>query len=132
MAIRLTWVIGVVLTVVGIWGYLQSPVFGIFEVNTPHNLVHLVTGIVGILAALGAGRSSTTYLRVVGVAYALLFVLGLFGKGTVLGTLTTNGADNVLHLVVALVALYGGFGKMASAAPSAPAPTASPSTPPAA
>lgn len=113
MAKTLTWVLGVVLAVVGIWGYLTggAPVLGIFAVDPVHNFIHLVSGIVGILAALGGEKYSKTYLQVFGVVYALVFILGLFGGGQVLGLFVTNAADNILHFVIAAVALYGGFGK---------------------
>lgn len=124
MAKQLTWTLGVVLTVLGIWGYLQSPVLGIFEVDGLHNLIHLVSGIAGILAALGGEKYAKTYLQVFGVIYAILFLLGLFGGGTILGFITTNTADNILHLVIAVVALYGGFGKAkVSSGMGTPAPT---------
>lgn len=115
MAKQLTWVLGIVLTIVGIWGYLQSPVLGIFEVDGPHNLIHLVTGILGILAALGGEKYTKTYLQVFGVIYALVFLLGIFTADKILGIVTSNFADDILHLVIAAVALYGGFmkGKMA-------------------
>lgn len=113
MAKTWTWVLGVVLTIVGIWGYLtdSGSILGIFAVDGTHNLIHLVSGIVGILAALGGEQYSKTYLQVFGVIYALVFILGLFGGGKVLGLFVTNMADNILHLVIAAVALYGGFGK---------------------
>ena len=115
MAKTLTWIFGVVLTIVGIWGYLGgSPILGLFEVDSLHNLVHLASGVVGILAALGGDKYAKTYLQVFGVIYAIVFLLGIFGGGKILGLITTNGADNILHLVIAVVLLYGGFGKMQS------------------
>jgi hypothetical protein len=45
-----------------------------------------------------------------------VFLLGIFGGGKILGLIATNGADNILHLVIAVVLLYGGFGKMQSGA----------------
>ncbi len=105
-----TWILGIVLTVVGILGYLQQPVLGIFEVDGPHNLVHLLSGIIGILAALGGEMYAKTYLKVFGVIYAIVFILGLF-QDKILGIIGANFADGLLHLVIAAIALYGGFGK---------------------
>lgn len=123
MAKTLTWIFGVVLTIVGIWGYLGgSPILGLFEVDGLHNLVHLASGVVGILAALGSEKYAKMYLQVFGVIYAIVFLLGIFSGGKILGLITTNGADNILHLVIAVVLLYGGFGKMQSGA-GAPAVT---------
>lgn len=122
MAKQLTWVLGIVLTIVGIWGYLQNPILGIFTVDGPHNLIHLVSGIVGILAALGGDKYSKTYLQVFGVIYAIVFLLGIFTRGKILGLVESNVADDILHLVIALVALYGGFGKAKAFGAGAPAP----------
>lgn len=123
MTKQLTWTLGVVLTIVGIWGYLQSPVLGIFVVDAPHNLVHLVSGIVGILAALGGEKYAKTYLQVFGVIYAIVFLLGLFGGGKILNLISTNMPDNILHLVIAVVALYGGFGKAKGSSMGVPSST---------
>lgn len=124
MAKNSTWILGVVLTLVGIWGYLAggAPVFGIFAVDGVHNFVHLATGILGILAALGGEKYMKTYLQVFGVIYVIVFLLGVFTSGKVLGLFTSNGADDVLHLVVAVVALYGGFGKAQGATMPAMSP----------
>lgn len=129
MGKQLTWVLGVVLTIVGIWGYITSPnpVLGIFAVDGTHNFIHLATGIIGILAGLGGDKYVKMYLQVFGVIYALVFLVGIFtpADGKVLGLFMANIADDILHLIIAAVALYGGFGKgkamaMGSGMPSAP------------
>lgn len=113
VAKTLTWVVGVVLTIVGIWGYLGgTPVLGIFEVDGLHNLIHLVSGVVAILAALGGEKYCKTYLQVFGVIYAVVFLFGIFTTGKILGLVASNTADDILHLIIAVVLLYGGFGKM--------------------
>ena len=111
MATQWTWIIGVVFTVIGIWGYLSAPALGVFAVDGAHNFAHLLTGIMSILAALGGEQYAKTFLKVLGVFYAVMFTLGLVGGGKILGTVTTNGADNLLHLVTGAAALYGGFTK---------------------
>lgn len=130
MAKTLTWVLGVVLTIVGIWGYLTGgqPILGMFAVDGTHNLIHLVSGIVGILAALGGDKYAQTYLQVFGVVYGIVFLLGLFtpGEGKILGLFTANLADDILHLVIAVVALYGGFGQSKGMSMPAMSPPSSP------
>lgn len=117
MVKTLTWVFGVVLTIVGILGYLGgSPILGIFEVDGLHNLIHLASGVVGILAALGGEKYAKMYLQVFGVIYAIVFLLGIFTSGKILGLIASNTSDDILHLVIAVVLLYGGFGKMQSGA----------------
>lgn len=113
MAKTLTWIVGVVLTIVGIWGYLSpgGTILGIFAVDGIHNLIHLLSGVVAILAALGGEKYCKTYLQVFGVIYAIVFLLGIFTPGEkILNLITSNIQDDILHLVIAVVLLYGGFG----------------------
>ena len=115
---------GVVFLVVGILGFVPAVtpnqmLLGIFHVNTAHNVVHLLSGVL----ALGAGMSSAAYarlyFRLFGIVYALVAVLGfLAGNGMVLGLISNNMADTALHVVIALVALtLGFFVKEATAVP---------------
>jgi hypothetical protein len=43
------------------------------------------------------------------VVYGLVTILGFVMGGDILGLFMVNAADNLLHLVIALVALYAGF-----------------------
>lgn len=127
MAKQITWVLGVVLTIVGIWGYVTSPnlILNIFEVDGLHNFIHLASGIVGILAGLGGDKYAKMYLQVFGVIYAVVFLVGIFtpGTGKILGLFVSNTADDILHLIIAAVALYGGFGKGKAMSMGGGAPT---------
>lgn len=116
---KLARVFGYVFVAVGVLGFVpgvttaDGQLLGIFQVDTMHNIVHLLSGVLALVAASGAGTNARLYFQVFGVVYALVTVLG-FLSGSVLG-MVTNGADNVLHLVIAAVALYVGFGKKESA-----------------
>ena len=113
MTQKLAWVFGVVLTLVGVLGFVPGltsgdMLLGIFMVGGLHNIVHLVTGLATLAAAWGM-YSSRLYFQVFGVVYALVTVIGFVQGDTVLGLIAVNMADNVLHLVIAAVALYAGF-----------------------
>lgn len=106
---------GLVLVVVGILGFVPQFVtdgmlLGIFGVNAAHNLVHVLTGLLGLVLGAYAGGASL-FNKVGGVLYLLVFVLGavavLLGSGLYLNL---NWADNVLHLALALVVGAVGFG----------------------
>ena len=118
----MTWAFGIVLTLVGILGFVpgittsDGLLLGIFSVDSMHNIIHLLTGIIGILAALGAGTYACLYFKVFGVVYALVAILGFAMGGVVLGMMM-NMADNLLHVVIAAVALWIGFGMKDSAMP---------------
>lgn len=119
---------GIVFLVVGIAGFvpgLMTPLdptdpmvtvngstgrlFGLFPVNSLHNLVHIVFGVWGLVAYRTLG-ASITYARAVAVVYAILVILGLIpGAHTLFGLVPLYGHDVWLHLVLAAVAAYFGF-----------------------
>lgn len=114
MAQKLAWVFGIVLTLVGVLGFVpgittDGMMLGIFEVDTLHNVIHLLTGVLAIVAAMGAGTYVRLYFQVFGVVYALVALVGLVQGSTVLGLIGVNMADNVLHIALAAILLYAGF-----------------------
>jgi hypothetical protein len=82
---------------------------GLFPVNLLHNIVHLLFGVWGLVAAksLGASRG---YFRVVAIAYALFVIMGLIpGLRTTFGLIPLYGGDIALHAVLALGGVYFGW-----------------------
>ena len=113
MTKTLAWVFGVVLTLVGVLGFVpglttNDMLLGIFMVGGLHNLIHLVTGLAALAAAMGY-FSPKMYFQIFGVVYGIVTVVGFVQGDTVLGLIMVNMADNLLHLVIAAVALYAGF-----------------------
>lgn len=83
---------------------------GMFPVNTLHNVVHLLFGVLGLAAARGAIMSARGYFQVVALAYGLLVILGLLpATQTTFGLIPIWGNDVWLHAALALVAAYFGF-----------------------
>ena len=113
MTKTLAWVFGVVLTLVGVLGFVpglttNDMLLGIFMVGGLHNFIHLVTGLAALAAAMGY-FSPKMYFQIFGVVYAIVTAVGFVQGDTVLGLIMVNMADNLLHLVIAAVALYAGF-----------------------
>ncbi|WNV87426.1 DUF4383 domain-containing protein [Umezawaea sp. Da 62-37] len=72
--------------------------FGLFAVSVLHNLVHLLFGVLGLLAARAAG-TARGFLVVGGGVYLLLWVYGsAVGEHMAANVLPFNIADNWLHL----------------------------------
>jgi len=112
-------VYGIVFLIVGLGGFIpgltsnieslqfaghtsEAMLLGIFQVSILHNIVHLLYGVVGLLAARSFGGSKN-YLIWGGVVYAVLWLYGLFvphdhGANFV----PLNTADNWLHFVLAV------------------------------
>lgn len=87
------------------YGYL----LGIFPINVLHNIVHLVVGLLGILASISLD-SSRLYSGALGVFYGLLTVMGLIpATQSTLGLIPIFGNDVWLHAVTAAIAVYFGF-----------------------
>jgi hypothetical protein len=105
-------IIGAAFVLVGILGFIPNPIVsrnGFFAVNPAHNLVHLVSG-AAILACAYTTIGAGIALKVFGVVYGLVALLGLFtGGDMLLGFIRTNPADHWLHLVLAIVILAAGF-----------------------
>jgi hypothetical protein len=83
---------------------------GIFEVNTLHNVAHLLVGAALLIAGLSGVRAAKTIDTVVGVVYLLLGIVGLFIVNTDLNILALNVPDHVLHFASAVILLGVGLG----------------------
>jgi len=109
---------GVVFLLVGVAGFIPgitqhldrldwaghdsgAELLGVFRVSVLHNVVHLLFGIVGLVASRSI-RGSRTFLLVGGLIYAALFVYGLaVDKGSNADFVPLNRADDWLHLALA-------------------------------
>ncbi len=104
-------VIGIVFVLIGLLGFFNNPVLGLFLVNPAHNIVHIVSGVV-LLAGAYSSLGSSTALKIVGVVYAIIAILGFFmvgADGMLFGFIAMNTADQWLHVVLAVVILVAGF-----------------------
>jgi hypothetical protein len=122
-------IFGVVLVAAGILGFfydasfavggaLQShAVLGILAVNGWHNLVHILTGAIG-LAVVASYSGARTYALLLGVVYVAIAIWGFLSAGSLIGVVPINVEDDILHLLIGVAGL-GAY----AATPSAPAPT---------
>ncbi len=123
--------VGVVYLLVGLMGFIPGLVsapeagygrlLGIFPVNVLHHLVHILIGVLGIVA-YRSWPAARTFARGLAIFYGLL-AIGAFipGLHTTFGLIPIYGiADFLLHAVTAAIAAYFGF--------AAPAETATTTT----
>jgi hypothetical protein len=116
--------VGAALTIAGIIGFFYSSsfgspgevdeVFGILGVNGWHNVVHLVTGLLGLAAA---GYAARQYALGLGLVYTVIAIWGfiLGSDGDLLGLIPVNTEDSVLHLILGLTGLAAGAATRARA-----------------
>jgi len=114
-------VFGAVYLLVGILGFFFTSgvdifategglLLGIFEVNPFHNVAHLLIGAALLFSGLANVKAARTTNTIVGAAYLLLGLVGLFILDSAANILALNGADNVLHFASAAVLLAVGLG----------------------
>jgi Domain of unknown function (DUF4383) len=85
--------------------------FGIFQINPYHNIVHIGLGAFWLLGALALTPAGNEGLNIaIGGIYALATVLGFLGYFSLLSIPPGVNGDNLLHLVTALVTLTFGTG----------------------
>jgi len=112
-------VFGATLLVVGIVGFFVNSEFNtgsniqgdnliLFEVNGIHNIIHLASGALGLAMAKRAD-SARLYALGFGTVYLLVTIIGFADGQDVLGLIPVNGADNVLHLLIALLGIGAGL-----------------------
>jgi len=81
----------------------DAKLLGIFEVSVLHNIVHLLFGVVGLIAARSASTAGW-YLLVGGLVYAVLWIYGLLvDKESSANFVPLNTADDWLHFVLAVL-----------------------------
>ena len=101
--------LGALLLLVGTAGFvLPRPVLGTFAVNTLHNIVHVASGVLTLIASTQGIGPMRTWGRAFGFAYLGLGIVG-FIVPDVFGLMHLNLADNLLHLALALPFLYVGL-----------------------
>jgi Domain of unknown function (DUF4383) len=124
---------GVVLLAAGLLGFLYNGTFtsnehvrdavlGILDVNGWHNVVHIVTGLLG-LAAAGSYFYARAYAFGLGLVYLAIAIWGfiLGDNSSILSIIPINTEDTVLHLLIGIAGISAG-----AATPAIPAPTTVP------
>ena len=113
-------VFGAIYVLVGLLGFVNDPILGIFDVNLLHNIIHLAVG--GLFLYGGTNAAATKQVNlIIGVVYLLVGVLGLVNV-VVPDLIVANNADDFLHLATGALALY--FGTAGAGAKASPPATA--------
>lgn len=112
-------IFGIVFLAVGVLGYFANPIISttddaIFHTDSLHNIVHIVSGILFLFFALAMPARAGTFLKIFGVVYLLLGILGMATIGNeehvrLLGFLLVNKADNFLHIGLGLAIFLAGL-----------------------
>ncbi len=106
-------VLGVVLLLVGLLGFFNNPILGLFGVNTAQNILHLVAGVLGIwFGTKGEGKGYNMWTGIIAAVVAILWFVP--GTGSDTGLLNSffgiNAAISYLHAAIAVVSLIVAYG----------------------
>jgi hypothetical protein len=124
-------VFGIVLVAAGILGFFyessfatgdeveRDAVLGILDVNGWHNVVHILSGLVG-LAVAGSYSNARLYALGFGAVYIVVAILGfIYGDGdAIFKLIPINTEDNILHVLIGVAGIGAGM-----ATPAEPSPT---------
>src|SRR5262249_55192686 len=108
-------ILGIVLALVGIAGFIRHELLGL-HLTTIHNIVHLVTAAIalyfGFASSEGAAR---TFCQVFGAIYAILGILGFIAPKVIATVIQAHAdstnlmSDNIVHILLGVVFLVAGF-----------------------
>jgi Domain of unknown function (DUF4383) len=82
-------------------------VLGVLDVNGWHNVVHIATGALGLLAFAAGAYAARAYAVGLGAVYIAVAIWGFaIGDGnSILSVVPVNTADNFLHLLIGIAGL---------------------------
>src|SRR6476660_4852759 len=107
-------ILGIVFLLVGVAGFAKPDLLGA-HLNPPHNVVHIVSGVIALYFGFaGSISGAKAFSLVFGVVYLALGILGLaMGGGAEhmwqLGPLHLGQVDHGIHIVLGVVFLGGGL-----------------------
>ncbi len=105
-------VFGAVYLLVGLLGFVNDPILGIFDVNVLHNIVHLGVGAAWVVSSRDHATAKAVSLAI-GVVYLLVAVLGFVATDLTeslldIGNNAQGTADNILHLASGALGVFFG------------------------
>jgi hypothetical protein len=114
MAKTICKILGVVFLFVGVCGFAAPTLLGA-HLTPPHNVVHIVTGVIALYFGFAGSLSGAkAFALVFGVVYLALGILGLV-LGTppermwMVGPLHFGTSDHAIHILLGILFLAGGL-----------------------
>ena len=84
--------------------------FGVFMVNTAHNILHIASGTMFLIATASGPRAARLWFLIFGAFYAALSAIGfVLGDGLIFGLIMNSPFDSWGHAALALIMLVIGL-----------------------
>lgn len=107
MAVQKTFalVVGIVLVILGIWGFFQPLILNLFGVNLAQNIIHIIAGAIGIwLGTKDAGKGFNLWFGWIALVVGILGFIPVV-KDWLDQLLSINPAISWLHIILGIIAL---------------------------
>jgi Domain of unknown function (DUF4383) len=86
---------------------------GFFMVNTPHNILHIASGIIFLIAAMMGVKAVRSWFIIFGLFYAALSAIGfVVGNGLIFNLISNSKIDSWGHGFLGLVLFLTGFTRL--------------------
>lgn len=103
-------VLGAVLVLLGLVGFVNAPVFGMFGVNMAQNLLHLAGGAAVLWFGMkGSSKTTNMWLGVIALAVGILGLVPVV-KDLLVSIFAINAAITYLHVAVGVISLGVAYG----------------------
>lgn len=115
MITRLAVIWGILFLLGGILGFVpgitQDQMFlGFFMVNTPHNILHIASGVLFLIASILGPQAAQGWFYLFGVFYTAVGLIGFeVGNGLMFNLISNTLVDSGGHVFLGLTLLLIGF-----------------------
>ena len=112
---KLAFLWGILFALGGILGFVpgitkDEMFLGFFMVNTPHNLLHIISGIIFLIASWLGARAARLWFLIFGLFYMALAVIGFkVGNGLIFNLISNSPIDSWGHAFLGLVLFVTGL-----------------------
>jgi hypothetical protein len=106
---------GILFLVGGVLGFVpgitnDDMFLGVFMVNMPHNILHIVSGLIFLITSIFGARAARLWFIIFGFFYAAMSVIGfMVGDRMIFNLISNNKVDSWGHGFLALVLLSIGL-----------------------
>ncbi len=94
----------------GVFGFVNDPIFGMLDVDPLHNIIHILSGLLALAAVMLGNGMMRVFARIGGAVYLAIALAGFFmPMQHIFGLFIANTPDHWLHLGIAGLLFWIGF-----------------------